>query len=120
MDNDYTINKYYGKIYQPHLIICNNYINYLTVKNKLFKNSKIIYNNLTLKKEELQKVKTFEKINCLVVPELNIVEVNKFVALIKKIKFNNNKINFTLKLILRLKQKILIKSKGVRKYRKCN
>lgn len=97
--NDHTIKKSYGKIYEPHILICNNYLNYLIIKkNKLFRNSKILFNNLSLNKIKKQKIKNFKKISCLIAPELNMIEVNKFIFLIKQIKLLDNKINFTLNL----------------------
>ena len=99
IENDYTMQTSLGDLYEPHQLICNKYLNYLIIKKKkLFKNSDIIYNNLLINKTKPRINKEFHKIKCLVVPELNIVEVNNFIELIKNIKNINKEIKFTLNL----------------------
>lgn len=97
-EKDNTIKISLGKIYEPDLLICNKYFNFFIVKkNKIFHNSKILYNNLLIEKQQIHK-KKFKKLNCLITPELNFIEVQKFLSLVLKIHSQNKKIKFTIKL----------------------
>lgn len=97
-EKDNTFRKSLGKIYEPDLLICNKYSNFFIVKkNKIFRNSKVLFNNLLIEKQKIQK-KKFKKINCLITPELNPFEVQKFLSLVLKIHSQNKKIKFTIKL----------------------
>ena len=98
--NDYPMKKNIGKIYEPDVLICKNYVNFLNVKKlKIFKNSNIIYNNLEIdNKKIILKKKKYKKISCLVAPEKNITEIMAFVDLLNKISSKTNSIKFILRL----------------------
>ncbi len=99
IEKDNPFKKSLGKLYEPDVLICNKYLNFLIVKNnKFFKYSKIIYNDLRINKKKKLKKKNFSKINCLIAPELNLFEVEKFIEFILTICKKNREINFTLKL----------------------
>ncbi len=99
IEKDNPFKKSLGKLYEPDVLICNKYLNFLIVKkNKFFKYSKTIYNNLRIDKKKKFKKKKFSKINCLITPELNFLEVEMFIEFILTICKKNKDINFTLKL----------------------
>lgn len=97
--NDTTIRSNLPKIFHPHSVICNKYHNYEIIKkNKIFKYSNILFNNLKNEKKYKKKIKIYKKIKCLVTPELNFSEVKVFIELIKRIQKKDNSIKFTIKL----------------------
>lgn len=97
--NDFTISQNLSKIFQPDFLICNKYHNYKIIKkNKIFRKSKIIFNNLRKEEKYKKKVKSYKKIRCLVAPELNFSEVIHFMKLINIISNKDKKIKFTVKL----------------------
>lgn len=111
--NDYPMKKNIGKIYEPDVLICKNYVNFLNVKKlKIFKNSNIIYNNLEIdNKKIILKKKKYKKISCLVAPEKNITEIMAFVDLLNKISSKTNSIKFILRLHPNLSKSELSKIK---------
>ena len=82
----------------------------------MFKNSKVIYNNLSVKnKKKNIPIRKYKKIRCLVTPEKNISETMALVDVINKIYEKNNKIQFKLRLHPNLSKDENLKIKN-----KCN
>lgn len=100
INNDFTIRQNLPKIFQPDFLICNKYHNYKIIKKKkIFRKSKILFNDLKKEKKYKKKIiKSYKKIRCLVAPELNFSEVIHFIKLINKISNKNESIKFTIKL----------------------
>ena len=62
IEKDNPFKKSLGKLYEPDVLICNKYLNFLIVKkNKFFKYSKTIYNNLRIDKKKNLKRKSLVK-----------------------------------------------------------
>ena len=116
-ENDYPLKKSIGKIYEPHILICKDYMNYLNIKKlKLFKNSKVIYNNLNIVEKKTKKIKKkFNKIKCLVTPEKNISEILSILDFINDLSIKNKSISFYLRLHPNLESSIVSQVK-----KKCN